>query len=361
MRLSELGEFGLIDLVRSIADRYQRRGHTLWPRLLVGIGDDAAAWESDNDAQLATTDTLVQGVHFDLDVINWDELGWKALAVNLSDIAAMGGVPKYALLSLALPGELEVKDISEFLEGMMHVAMKFGVAIIGGNVATAPIVVITMTVIGSCTGKRMLKRSTASLGEQVAVTGSLGLSAAGLQMLKGKTISDTKTSTILRQAHFKPMPRVEEGQILLEQGVNTAIDISDGLIADLHHICQASKVSANLKVDQVPVHPSVIANFSNYRELALTGGEDYELLFTGDQATVARAKQALNCPVTVIGEITEEKLPERVTLVDSKGTIVHYEKGGWDHFKSVTRNASACGASQQVSSAGSSQSFAELA
>jgi thiamine-monophosphate kinase len=333
MKVSELGEFGLINLIRNSSARYENSGRTPWQEVLVGIGDDAAAWQSDNHIQLATTDTLVQDIHFDLDVINWEELGWKALAVNLSDIAAMGGIPKYALLSLALPGELEVEDISKFTNSMIHLAQEFGVAIVGGNVATAPNVVITVTIIGCSKGKAILKRSTASSDEQIAVTGYLGLSAAGLEMFKGKTISDPEISNILRRAHLQPMPRVKEGQILIEQGVKTAIDISDGLVADLAHICESSKVNAKIKIEQVPVHPIVTANFPNHQELALCGGEDYELLFTADEATVARAKQALNCPVTVIGYITEEKLPTRVTVMDSKGNIISYKKWGWEHFK----------------------------
>jgi len=333
MKVYELGEFGLIDLIRSSSTRYENSGCTPWQEVLVGIGDDAAAWQSDNHIQLATTDTLVQGIHFNLDIVNWEELGWKALAVNLSDIAAMGGIPKYALLSLALPGKLEVEDISKFTNSMMHMAREFGVAIVGGNVATAPIVVINVTIIGCSKGKAILRRSTASSGEQIAVTGYLGLSSAGLEMFKGKTISDPEISNILRRAHLQPLPRVKEGQILIEQGVKTAIDISDGLVADLTHICESSEVNAKIKIEQVPVHPVVTANFPNHRELALYGGEDYELLFTADEATIARARQALNCPVTVIGDITEEKLPTRVTIVDGKGNIIPYKKGGWEHFK----------------------------
>ena len=333
-----MGEFGLINLIRSSSTRYEDSGHTPWQEVLVGIGDDAAAWQSGNRIQLATTDTLVQDVHFDLRIINWDELGWKALAVNLSDIAAMGGIPKYALLSLALPGELEVEDISKLINSMMHMAREFRVAIVGGNVATAPNIVITVIIIGCSKGKTMLKRSTASSGDQIAVTGYLGSSAAGLEMLKGKAISDTEISNLLRRAHFKPIPRVEEGQILIEQGVKTAIDISDGLVADLDHICESSKVNAKINIEQVPVHPAVIANFPNHQELALCGGEDYELLFTADKATVARVEQALNCPVTVIGNITRERLPTRVTVVDNKGNIIPYKKVGWEHFKSNLKN-----------------------
>ena len=333
MKLSELGEFGLINLIHNSIAGYENSEHAPWQQVLVGIGDDAAAWQGDNHIQLATTDTLVQDIHFDLGIIDWEELGWKALAVNLSDIAAMGGIPKYALLSLALPSELEAEDIHKFTNSMVHVAREFGVAIVGGNVAAAPNVVITITVIGCAKGKTILKRSTASSGEQIAVTGYLGLSAAGLEMLSGKAIPDLETSNILRRAHFQPIPKVKEGQILVEQGVKTAIDISDGLIADLDHICESSKVNAKIKIEQVPVHPIVTANFPNHQELALCGGEDYELLFTADEATVARAKQALNCLVTVIGDITEENLPTRVTVVDSTGNIIPYQKGGWEHFE----------------------------
>ncbi|MHC1578741.1 MAG: thiamine-phosphate kinase [Dehalococcoidia bacterium] len=333
MKLSELGEFELINLIHSISASYENPRRSPWRGILVGIGDDAAAWQSDNRIQLATTDTLVQDVHFDLSIITWEELGWKALAVNLSDIAAMGGIPKYALISLALPGQLEVEDISRFINSMMHIAREFRVAIVGGNVAAARSIVITVTLIGYSKGKTVLKRSTASFGQQIAVTGYIGLSAAGLQMLKRKTIADPEARNTLRRAHLRPMPRLKEGQTLLRQGVNTAIDISDGLVADLDHICESSKVKAKINMEQIPIHPLVTAHFSDYQDLALCGGEDYELLFTADKATVGRVKQALDSPVTVIGYITDEKLPKRVTVVDSKGNIIPYRKAGWEHFK----------------------------
>jgi len=333
MRLSELGEFGLISLIKSISGRYEKPDQTPWREVLVGIGDDAAGWQNDGRIQLATTDTLVQNVHFDVDAIGWDRLGWKALAVNLSDIAAMGGIPKYALLSLALPAGLQVKDISQFMDGMTQIAREFDVALVGGNIAAAPIVVITMAVIGSAKGRDLLKRSTASPGQQIAVTGYLGSSAAGLEMAKGRTISDAQIHSLLARAHFSPMPRVREGQILIEQGVRTAVDVSDGLVADLSHICEASKVSARIRLEQVPIHPAVIANFPNHRDFALCGGEDYELLFTADEVTIGRVKQALDCPVTIIGEITGEESLTPVTVIDKNGNTVSYNRGGWEHFK----------------------------
>ncbi|MFU8797001.1 MAG: thiamine-phosphate kinase, partial [Dehalococcoidia bacterium] len=283
--------------------------------------------------QLATTDTLVQDVHFDLDIASWEELGWKTLAVNLSDIAAMGGVAEYALVSLAIPGELELDDISAFCKAMAQLARQYGVAIVGGNIAAAPIVVITAAVIGRCTGTTTLRRSTAHPGEQIAITGYTGLSAAGLEMLRRKTVLDDETASTLRRAHLQPVPRVREGQILVEQGVKTAIDISDGLVADLDHICEMSSVNATVRMDRVPVHRALMANFPNHRELALCGGEDYELLFTADEETLARVKRTLDCPVTVIGEITDEDRPARVTVIDSKGNVISCDRKGWQHFK----------------------------
>ncbi len=333
MKVSDLGEFGLIDLIRNSIARHDGPEQALWRGVLVGIGDDAAAWRGDDTIHLATTDTLVQDVHFDLGVIQWDELGWKALAVNLSDIAAMGGVPRYALLSLALPGDVEIADVSRFSDEMVHLAREFGVAIVGGNTATAPNVVVTMTVIGYCKGDSMLRRSTATPGQQIAVTGSLGASAAGLAMLKDKTMLDSEVAQYLRRAHLKPMPRVREGQTLIEQGVRTAIDVSDGLIADLDHICEASRVNARIRLEHVPVHAMVAANFANYRELALCGGEDYELVFTALEGTVKRAQQALDCPVTIIGEITGESSDARVTVLNGEGNVMPYERAGWGHFK----------------------------
>ena len=336
MKLSEFGEFALIELIHDITGKFKNTKQSSWQQLLIGIGDDAAAWQGDSHIQLATTDSMVQGTHFDLNNITWEELGWKALAVNLSDIAAMGGTPKYALLSVALPGELEVENVAQFCHSAASLAAKFGVAIVGGNISTAPNIVINITVFGSAKTRSILKRSTATPGEQIAVTGNLGLSAAGLKMFKEKISLDAQVAGILRKAHLQPVPKIKEGQILAQHGVKTAIDISDGLIADLEHICEASKVGAKIKVVQLPVHPMVKANFPDYHELALYGGEDYELLFTADKNIIAQVRKALNYPITIIGDIVEEGLPDRVTLLDHKGNTIPASNRGWEHFRSET-------------------------
>jgi thiamine-monophosphate kinase len=336
MNVSELGEFGLIGLLADIVNKTKNPKDVSWQRLVIGTGDDAAAWRVDDAIQLATTDSLVQDTHFDLNIVTWEELGWKAIAVNLSDIAAMGGVPKYALISLALPGELETDNVSSLYQGMAQIANRFGVAIVGGNIASADKTIINVTVLGSLESASALTRSAAVPGDQIAVTGYLGLSAAGLRTLKQHLKFDVETTQLLRQAHLKPMPRVDEGQILLHHGVKAAIDISDGLIADLTHICQASKVSAGINQDELLIHPALKNNFkSDYLQLALSGGEDYELLFTASNQVIAQIKEAVSCPVTVIGDITQGK-PGQVTLIDADGGIVPWQKAGWEHFKSQT-------------------------
>lgn len=338
MKLSELGEFGLIDAINDTINESRVVNQPSWQKLITGIGDDAAAWHTDTSLQLATTDSLVQDVHFDLDTITWEELGWKALAINLSDIAAMGGIPLYALVSLFLPSELETEDILKFYRGMMRLAGNFGVAIAGGNISKASHIIISITLLGEAQDNPLLKRSTASIGEQIAVTGYLGLAAGGLKMLQQKMALEDKASSTLRHGLFLPVPRVKEGQTLVSQGVKTAIDISDGLVADLYHICDASNVSAVIRTDMVPTHPTIQACFPDYLNLALYGGEDYELLFTAGKDTVENIKHALDCPVTVIGEITKKEGTASVKLTNSKGETIPGERKGWEHFKNGKSN-----------------------
>jgi thiamine-monophosphate kinase len=332
MRVSELGESGLIELLSEVVPQGSREH-----RVLAGIGDDAAAWESDGCAILATTDALVQGVHFTVES-PWWELGWKAVAVNLSDIAAMGGIPRYALVALSLPGDTEVDGVVQLYRGMAELANRFKVAVVGGNITSAPVVTITMTVIGQGQGEGILTRSKAVPGDLVAVTGYLGSSAAGLKMLTRGLDFAPETTDFLRRAHLQPQPRIAQGQLLVKRGVRAAIDISDGLIADLDHLCRASKVGALITVDQVPIHPVVTAAFpEDSLDFALSGGEDYELLFTASKETLKTVKAELeasaggvDCPVTIVGEITEE---EGLSMLRTDGRPFHVDIKGWDHFE----------------------------
>jgi thiamine-monophosphate kinase len=332
MKVSELGEFGLIDVLSEAVSPGQAD-----PRIVVGSGDDAAAWRVDDGTMLATTDTLVQGVHFSAES-TWTEIGWKALAINLSDIAAMGGLPRYALVALSCPGDTDVDDMVRLCHGMKDVADRFNVAIVGGNVTSAPVVVITVTVTGEAQSEGVLTRSAAAPGDLLAVTGYLGSSAAGLRMLVNHLPLAPQTTAFLRKAHLQPWPRIAEGKLLVKHGVRASIDISDGLIADLGHLCEASSVGAVLKADQVPIHPEVAAAFPEEAlALALSGGEDYELLFSASEEVIRRAEASVResgienaCPVTVIGEITREG---GLTVLDRDDSPLPVTEKGWDHFK----------------------------
>ena len=331
MKVSDLGEFGLIELLAEIATKSRAEP------LLVDIGDDAAAWHSEAGVQLATTDALIQDVHFTLSTTTWRELGWKALAVNLSDIAAMGGVPQYALVSLGLPGDTEVEHMAQLYEGMAELARLFDVGIVGGDVVAAPLVVLNLTVVGSAQGN-ILTRTAASPGDRIAVTGYLGASGGGMAMLKRGFQFDEETTANLRQAHLKPYPRVREGQLLACHGVRAAIDLSDGLASDLAKLCKASKVGARLFIDQIPIHPSVRNSFrDDYLDLALAGGEDYELLFTGSSKVMDKVRKLLPCPISVIGDIVSDA-PGKVRLLDEQGKEIKLEEKGWDHFAPKSKN-----------------------
>ncbi len=331
MKVSELGEFGLIDLLAGIARGKQSEAHR---QLIAGIGDDAAAWRNHSPVQLATTDSLVEGVHFRLDTTGWYSLGWKALAVSLSDIAAMGGVPLYALVSLALPGETTVEDITGLYRGLVALADESGVAIAGGNCSSAPLVVINTTVFGETAGRdeNMLARSAATAGDRIAVSGWLGGAAGRLAMLNKETKLKEKDAEALIKAYLQPQPRVKEGQILIKEGVKAAIDISDGLLADLGHICRASGVGARIEIKRLPLNPALEAGFGNKAlDIALSGGEDYELLFTAAGDVIERASKKMACPVTMIGQITDKK--GEIELPDASGKLYKPSASGWQHFK----------------------------
>jgi thiamine-monophosphate kinase len=334
MKVSKIGEFGLIGALSQITAQAKDKKSEAWRHLIVGIGDDAAVWKPANPFQMTTVDSLVQDIHFSLKLTTWEELGWKSLAVNISDIAAMGGIPHYALISLGLPGDTDVDDIIALYRGMLEAAQQFGLVIVGGDTVSSPFVFISVTVFGSAGNAegKVLRRSAARPGDKIAVTGYLGSSSGGYQMLANNLRFKPSATKELRKAHLKPYPRVVEGQILVEKGVKAGMDISDGLVGDLTHICEMSKVGARIEIDSVPVSPTLKNCFGERSiELALGGGEDYELLFTARPRIMAQVKKVLSCPVTVIGEITKENVGKVVTI-DNTGKPVNLEKTGWDHF-----------------------------
>ncbi|MBI4234476.1 MAG: thiamine-phosphate kinase [Chloroflexi bacterium] len=335
VKVGELGEFRLIErLARLVASAESGLAAPApsSPRLLVGIGDDAAAWQMDATVELFTTDTLVQGVHFTVETATWRELGWKAMAVNQSDVAAMGGLPAYALITLGLPLDVLVEEVDELYRGMLEACREYGGAIIGGDIVRSPVAFITVGLTG-VTDAPLLLRSAARAGDRVAVTGPVGGSAGGLKMLAEGRLLDQEIARPLREAHLRPRPRIAQGRILAQRGVRCAMDISDGLVDDLSKLCLASRVGARLLAPQVPVHPALRRAFPQEAlELALGGGEDYELVFTAPPALMDEALRLLPPGATVIGEILPGP-PGQVSVLDREGYPVPVRHGGWDHLR----------------------------
>lgn len=335
MRLADIGETGTIDLIaRTIAARAgsAAAGSGDGFRLIRGIGDDAAVWESGPGTRVLTTDTMVEGVHFRTDLASWREIGWKALAVNLSDVAAMGCEPRVSVVSLGLDPGLDVSVVTEMYEGMLDACDAYGGEIVGGDIVSSPTIFITVAMVGDASTIEgpVLDRGAASAGDLIGVTGSLGDSAGGLQLLLSGD-RDVGGSSLARR-HLRPSPRIEEGFALRRAGVRAAMDVSDGLIADVEKMCAASGVGAVIDADRVPAGAALRRAFpDDWTDLALTGGEDYELVFAAPVEKMERAKDALDTPVTVVGRVVAGEGVEVVGAPVASAT-----NGGWDHFRSRT-------------------------
>ncbi len=334
MLVKDLGEFGLIERLNARITRERGgpdNGAAFAFRLLVDTGDDTAAWQTGAATELATTDTVVEGIHFTRETTPWRDLGWKALAANISDIAAMGGQPLYALITLGLPPETAVADMEELYRGLLDIGNRYGAAIVGGDLVRSPVLFVTVALTGLRAGPP-LRRDTARPGDQVAVTGWLGNSGGGLKLLLEKPAIAATAADFLIQAHRHPEPAVEAGQILAQGGVVTAMDVSDGLADDLSKLCLASGVAAHLSADQMPIHPMLRSAFpADCLALALHGGEDYVLLFTAPPPVMDQIMPLLSDGAAVIGEIVAGPAGQ-VTLVDPEGGAEVIGRAGWDHF-----------------------------
>lgn len=345
VKVSDLSEFGLIErLERLIARRQPAPQRSFAPitgpghQLLLGIGDDCAVWQTGDLVQLATTDTLVQDVHFTPNTISWKDLGWKALAINLSDIAAMGGIPSYALITLGLPDRAPVDGVLELYDGMLDCACAYNTLLVGGDIVGAPLYFISLTVLGEPSGRmsypnNVLLRSGAKPGDAIAITGHVGSSAAGLKLLRTGGLDGINPSLAFAlEAHRRPAPRLETGQLALEAGVRCGMDVSDGLVGDLAKICAVSGVAAAVELQRVPVREELRKAFpEEWAGLALTGGEDYELLLTGPAEVLDAVGERSDLPISVIGRILAGT-PGEITVRDRAGKIVDMGPGGWDHL-----------------------------
>jgi len=356
MKLSAIGEFGLINRIR-------KGGLTMAPGVLVGIGDDAAILEPSRGSLLvATTDLLVEGIHFRFEFASPYAIGRKAMAVNVSDIAAMGGIPRYALIALAIPQEIPVEFVEECYRGLREEGSKERVEIVGGDTSSSSSgLVLSVTLLGEVERDRYLTRKGAKVGDSIWVTGRLGASAAGLAALEAGfriggegvegitgpgverlTAEERKALVEVIQAHLFPISRVKEGRALTLAGVVSAmIDLSDGLASDLHHVLVESGVSAKIYQERLPLHPAamVVGRLLGQDPwlYALQGGEDYELLFTSPEEPwrVEGALAAEGFPLpTLIGEVVEGS--EGALLMDSFGDSKPLT-GGYEHFRSEVK------------------------
>ena len=256
-------------------------------QVICGIGDDAAVLGPEEGYDLLwTIDSLIEGIHFDLRYTPLRLLGRKALAVNLSDVAAMGGEPRYALLSLGWPPERNLQEALELARGMQEMAREYGVALIGGDTVGAPKgLTLSLTVLGRVRPSELVRRDQAQVGDLVYVTGPLGQAAAGLEILRhGLELSEEVKKPLL-QAFLDPRPEVAAGRVLARHHLATSlIDLSDGVASDLYQICLRSHVGAVVEAERVPITPAVreiaVKTGRDPLDLALKGGEDYLLLFT---------------------------------------------------------------------------------
>jgi thiamine-monophosphate kinase len=338
-------EFDFIDRIRRRALKHSSL-ITHHSSLSLGIGDDAAVFRQRSGREtVVTADLLIEEIDFRLDTTTPRLLGHKALAVSLSDVAAMGARPRYALVSIGVPREIWHTDfVDEFYEGFFALAQTYGVALVGGDVSRSPErIVIDSVVLGEVERGRAVTRNGARPGDHIFVTGALGGAAAGLRLLgRGAHLrrklphsleNPAAEELLLRQ--LRPEPRVPWGALLGEERLATAmIDVSDGLSSDLAHLARASRTGAIIEAARVPVDPAVIEVCGRRALdpllLALHGGEDFELLFTVRPRDLGRLPRALGgVPLTYVGDVTDE--PGRV-LISEGPRVWRLEPQGFTHF-----------------------------
>lgn len=306
LTVAQLGE-------RALVERIRARVPAAPGTVLIGIGDDAAVIEPDRNAlSVVTTDVLVEGIHFDLRFVTAADLGYKALAVNLSDLAAMGASPRVALLSLVLPPALRVASVDALLDGLLELAARHRTALVGGNISRSPgPLVVDVTAIGAVHRRRVLTRGGARAGDDLYVTGSVGGAAAGLALLQEGGAVDPEARECVRR-YLRPEARVRFGTLLGRNRAATAcIDLSDGLADGIRQIARASGTGAAIDASAVPIEPGARRWFESTGlppvDAAMAAGEDYELLFavrprTGSRLTAVR-RVTRDVPVTRIGRL----------------------------------------------------------
>ena len=358
--LSSIGEFGLIRRISELVDN-SAGDPALSANLVKGIGDDAAVFKTGaGKLQLLTTDGLVEGVHFDLTYTSMKHLGWKSIVASISDVAAMGGLSRYAVIALAIPQKISAEMVEEFYQGAAFAGRKHSCLIVGGDTAASLSgMMVTVTMTGEVSPERVRFRSGAKPGDYLCVSGHLGASVAGLKILQrekarfaalglaagGAAARGVETGNgafqpnlepyrEVLEKHLMPNPRTDLAKIFAEEiEVNALIDISDGLASEVGHLCEKSNVGAAVWEHNLPVIAGtqlVAGEFSeSATDYALYGGEEYELLFSISEAEFAKLERLSN-DVTVVGRVTEKE--KGIRWVKESGEELPLEPGGWNHF-----------------------------
>jgi thiamine-monophosphate kinase len=328
VKLAELGEFGFID-------RIGRAVPAAGAGVFLGIGDDCAALElAAGELLLTTTDLLIEQVHFRRDWTDWHTLGRKSVAVNVSDIAAMGGTPSHLFLGLAVPAGMRVEELDAFLAGFLEAAGHYGATLAGGDTCGSPgPLMISVTATGAVPEGQLVRRSGARPGDAIYISGTLGDSGLALQLL----LAGEAPEPFLARRHHDPEARSDLGRALAQTHLPTAmIDVSDGLLADLGHLLKASGVGAAIEAAALPLSPPfrrALALEPGLLDLALAGGEDYELLFTVPperEPELAEVARSTGVPMTRLGRVTAPQ--EGLIVLDRDGCPLPLRKTGYDHF-----------------------------
>jgi thiamine-monophosphate kinase len=338
--ISDLGEFGLIDRMEAQLGPAPR---VVRDRIVRGLGDDAAVVRvGEGRVHVITTDALIEGVHFDRTMTTLTYLGIKAVAVNVSDVAAMNATPRYLTLALGVPETMSVEMIEELYEGVRQACALYGCALIGGDTTGASALTISVTAIGEAEESAVVYRSGARVGELVCVSGEVGGAYAGLRVLLGHRRAQQEEegyqADLSHVAHvikrqLVPTARLDIVEAFAAVGIrpSACIDVSDGVASEIHHVCEASGVGAMLEVEALPMHAETRYVAGEVREepdaFALFGGEDYELLFTCTQDDFDKLPPDT---ATVIGTITDRE--EGVRIRSASGETIPLRPVGYAHF-----------------------------
>ena len=353
--IKDLGETALIERV---AERVRAAGADRAPggRAVIGIGDDAAAWRP-NGLLVVTTDAMVEGVHFRPSTSSWADVGWKAWVSNVSDVAAMGAEPVAGVVALGLPPALPLVALDALYDGMLEACAAYETGLLGGDVTSSPTAFVSVAMTGTIAdapgvtasptafasvtmtgtiadapGGAPLARSAGRPGDALCVTGPLGASRGGLLLLERGDASDNAARQALIRAHRRPSARVDAGLALRGLGVRCAMDVSDGLAADVRKLARASGLAARVETERVPVAPALLQEFGvDALRLAVEGGEDYELLFAAPPE-IAEAVVAALPGSAVIGALVEGE-PGSAWFLDAQGAPVAWGAAGWEHLR----------------------------